>query len=336
MSCRISHSRKAALVITPLSSPLRFRPTYQTVVWGGRRMATWRDDLPSGTIGESWDLADHARGMSVVMDGPLAGTTLRDLTRKYGAQLVGPSYAGGDFPLMVKLIDAHDRLSIQVHPDDRLAKELNVGERGKTECWYLLGDGGELFVGTKPGVTRERFSAQRADGTLAETLNRFVTKTGDFFFIPARTVHALGAGCLIYEIQQTCDVTFRVDDWGRVGLDGKPRPLHINESLETIDFSAAGSPSTTATQPHPGGGTVRQLVRCPYFQVDERCASRIHHRSASCTIVTCIGGNGKLSTTAGQVDLMPMSTVLIPAAAGEWNAIGEQNQNLHLLVTSPV
>ena len=325
-------------MITQLSSPLRFRPTYQTVVWGGRRMATWRGDLPSGPIGESWDLADHARGMSVVMDGPLAGTTLRDLTRQFGKQLVGPSYAGGDFPLMVKLIDAHDRLSIQVHPDDRLAKELNVGERGKTECWYLLDDGGELFVGAKPGVTRETFSAQRANGTLAETLNRFVTKTGDFFFIPARTVHALGAGCLIYEIQQTCDVTFRVDDWGRVGLDGKPRPLHIDESLKTIDFSAAGlsaGSSTATAQPHPGGGTIRQLVRCSYFQVDERCAPRIHHRSDSCSIITCISGNGTLSTAAGHVELTPMSTVLVPAAAGEWNAIGEQHQDLRLLVTTP-
>jgi mannose-6-phosphate isomerase len=239
---------------------------------------------------------------------------------------------------MVKLIDAHDRLSIQVHPDDRLAKELNVGERGKTECWYLLGDGGELFVGTKPGITREVFSAQRANGTLAETLNRFVTKTGDFFFIPARTVHALGAGCLIYEIQQTCDVTFRVDDWGRVGLDGKPRPLHIDESLKTIDFSAAGSPvgsSTATAQPHPGGGTIRQLVRCSYFQVDERCAPRVHHRSDSCSIITCISGNGTLSTAAGHVELTPMSTVLVPAAAGEWNAIGEQHQDLRLLVTTP-
>lgn len=327
--------------MTPLSMPLRFRPTYQTVVWGGRRMATWRGDLPSGPIGESWDIADHARGMSVVTDGPLAGTTLRDLTRQYGKQLVGPRYVGGDFPLMVKLIDANERLSIQVHPDDRLAKELNVGERGKTECWYLLDDGGELFVGTKPGVTRDIFSAQRINGTLAETLNRFVTKTGDFFFIPARTVHALGAGCLIYEIQQTCDVTFRVDDWGRVGLDGKPRPLHINESLETIDFSAVGTPvgrsSTTASQPHPGGGTIRQLVRCPYFQVDERCAPRIHQRSDSCSIITCISGYGTLSTAAGQVELTPMSTVLVPAAAGEWNAtvIGEHPQDLRLLVTTP-
>lgn len=319
---------------SPLTVPLRFTPVYQTVVWGGRRMETWRSDLPNGPIGESWDLADHARGMSVVADGPLAGTTLKDLTKRFGAALIGPTYSGGDFPLLIKLIDANDRLSIQVHPDDRLAKELKVGDRGKTECWYLLSDHGELFVGAKPGVTKEIFTAAREAGTLADTLNRFVTKAGDFFFIPGRTVHALGAGCLIYEIQQTCDVTFRVDDWGRVGLDGKPRPLHVAESLATIDFTATAGPATGASEPHPDGGTVRALARCPYFHVDERRAKRMNHRGASCAIVTCIGGHGRLNTADGFVPLTPMTTVLVPAAAGEWNAYGEKNSELHLLVTT--
>lgn len=318
---------------SPLTVPLRFRPAYQTIVWGGRRMEAFRSDLPSGPIGESWDLADHARGMSVVADGPLAGTTLKDLTRTYGAQLVGPSYQGGDFPLMVKLIDANERLSVQVHPDDRLAKELKVGERGKTECWYLLSDGGELFVGTKPGVTKDSFAAAREAGTLADTLNRFVTKAGEFFFIPARTVHALGAGCLIYEIQQTCDITFRVDDWGRVGLDGKPRQLHIAESLATIDFTAGATRAAGEFEVHPDG-RMRALARSPYFHVDEHHAKRLTLRSASCAIVTCLAGRGRLNTAAGFAPLTPMTTVLVPAAAGEWNAYGERNAELHLLVTT--
>jgi mannose-6-phosphate isomerase len=318
---------------SPLRAPLIFKPAYQTVVWGGRRMEAFRSDLPSGPIGESWDLADHARGMSVVADGPLAGTTLKDLTRRFGQALVGPSYHGGDFPLMVKLIDANDRLSVQVHPDDRLAKELKVGERGKTECWYFLTGGGELFVGTKPGVTKESFAAARESGTLADTLNRFVAKEGDFFFIPGRTVHALGAGCLIYEIQQTCDVTFRVDDWGRVGLDGKPRPLHVGESLATIDFTATAGPAAGEFEIHPDG-RVRALARCPYFQVDEHRTKRISLTSPSCTVVTCIGGRGRLNTADGSAALVPMTTVLVPAAAGEWNAYGEKNSELHLLVTT--
>jgi mannose-6-phosphate isomerase len=318
---------------SPLRAPLRFKPSYQTLVWGGRRMEAFRADLPSGPIGESWDLADHARGMSVVADGPLAGTTLKDLTKRFGAALVGPTYAGGDFPLLVKLIDANERLSIQVHPDDRLAKELKVGERGKTECWYFLTGGGELFVGTKPGTTKESFATAREAGTLADTLNRFVAKEGDFFFLPGRTVHALGAGCLIYEIQQTSDVTFRVDDWGRVGLDGKPRPLHIAESLATIDFNAAAARAAGEFEVHPDG-RVRALARCPYFQVDEHVTKRITLTSPSCTIVTCIGGRGRLNTADGSAALAPMTTVLVPAAAGEWNAYGEKNCELHLLVTT--
>lgn len=317
----------------PLGVPLRFRPTYQTVVWGGRRMEAFRADLPSGPIGESWDLADHARGMSVVADGPLAGTTLKDLTKRFGAALVGPTYTGGDFPLMVKLIDANDRLSIQVHPDDRLAKELKVGERGKTECWYILSDGGELFVGTKAGVTKDSFAAAREAGTLVDTLNRFVTKAGEFFFIPARTVHALGAGCLIYEIQQTSDTTFRVDDWGRVGLDGKPRPLHIAESLATIDFSAGATQAAGDFEVHPDG-RVRALARCPCFHVDEHRTRRLSLRNTSCAIVTCLAGHGRLNTADGFAPLTPMTTVLVPAAAGEWNAYGERNAELHLLVTT--
>lgn len=318
---------------SPLRAPLRFKPAYQTVVWGGRRMEAFRSDLPAGPIGESWDLADHARGMSVVADGPLAGTTLRDLTRRSGAALVGPSYRGGDFPLLVKLIDANERLSIQVHPDDRLARELKVGERGKSECWYLLGGGGELFVGTRPGVTRESFAAAREAGTLADTLNRFVAREGDFFFIPGRTVHALGAGCLIYEIQQTCDVTFRVDDWGRVGLDGKPRPLHVAEALATIDFAATPGRAADEFEVHPDG-RVRPLARCPYFHVDEHRTKRISLRSPSCTIVTCLGGHGRLNTADGSAALTPMTTVLVPAVAGGWNAYGERNGELHLLVTT--
>jgi mannose-6-phosphate isomerase len=330
-----AHGQDADRHAAPLAMPLRFTPVYQTVVWGGRRMEAFRSGLPEGPIGESWDLADHARGMSVVADGPLAGTTLHDLTRRFGQALVGPAYTGGDFPLMVKLIDANDRLSVQVHPDDRLARELRVGERGKTECWFLLNDGGELFVGTRPGVTKESFAAARAAGTLAETLNRFVTTAGDFFFIPARTVHALGAGCLIYEIQQTCDTTFRVDDWGRVGLDGKPRPLHIAESLATIDFAAAAAAARAVGghEVHPDG-RVRALARCPYFHVDEHLTRRLSLRSTSCTVVTCLGGRGRLATAAGATALAPTTTVLVPAVAGEWHAHGDGNAELHLLVTT--
>ena len=169
-----------------LTAPLRFIPVYQQLVWGGRRMAAWRSDLPDGPIGESWDLADHPRGMSLVASGPLAGRSLHDLTSEYGSALVGGSFVGGDFPLLVKLIDARDRLSVQVHPDDALARSLGVGQRGKTECWLMLGNGGELFVGTRPGIDRAAFERALGEHRVADTLNRYITGDGDFFFLAAR------------------------------------------------------------------------------------------------------------------------------------------------------
>lgn len=320
-----------------LALPLGFRPVYQGVVWGGRRMAAWRQDLPAGPVGESWDLADHARGMSVVADGPLAGATLRQLVERHGKSLVGGSWDGGEFPLMVKLIDANDRLSVQVHPDDALALRLGVGPRGKTECWLMVAGGGELYVGTLPGTDRGAFEAALREGRVAERLNRFAAEDGDFFFLPARTVHALGRGCLLYEVQQTCDVTFRVDDWGRLGLDGKPRQLHIAESLETIDFAAGSQGAVSApTAAHPAGGSVRRLVDCPYFSVEERRAQ--HTRGGgggACSIVVCLGGNGRLATAAGAVAMRPMSTWLVAASAGPWSATADPSSGLRLLVAQP-
>lgn len=317
--------------------PLTFAPVYHKLVWGGRRMARWRKDLPEGPIGESWDLADADRGMSVVDAGPHAGKTLRELTRGNGKAVVGASWDGGDFPLLVKLIDAADRLSIQVHPDDALAKSLRVGPRGKTECWLVVADGGELFVGLKPGVTRESFEAARTGGTLADCLQRHEVKDGDFAFLPARTVHALGRNCLIYEVQQTCDVTFRVDDWGRVGFDGKPRQLHVAESMATIDFAGevGGGLSHPGFRPHQAGGTVRALAACPYFSVEERRAARTSGGgNGACSIITCLHGSGTVATAAGAVRITPWRTVLVPAAAGAWSALGDAGE-LRLMVSQP-
>lgn len=320
-----------------LNLPLTFKPVYQSIVWGGRAMAQWRADLPEGLIGESWDLADHERGMSVVAEGPHAGATLQELTAKHGNELVGAGFAGGAFPLMVKLIDARERLSVQVHPDDRLARELKAGTNGKTECWLMLNNGGELFVGTTPGCTKEEFASAIKAGTVVEKLNRFSAKDGDFFFLPARTVHALGAGCVLYEVQQTCDTTYRVFDWNRMGLDNKPRPLHIEESLTAIDFAYHYRGPVTAKETiHFGGGSVRQLVACDHFTVEER---RAGHTAGGdngvCSIVICLGGAGTLATAAGGVDLKPMTTYLIPAAAGAWNAVAKPLSALRLLVAQP-
>jgi len=321
-----------------LVAPLRFAPVYQNVVWGGRSLERWRDDLPEGPVGESWEIAQQQRGMSVVAEGPLAGSDLETLMREAGRELVGACYdGGGEFPLLIKIIDAADRLSVQVHPDDELAQELGVGRRGKTECWFIVGDGGELFQGTRPGVDRERFARAIEDDTVAECLNRFETRDGDFFFMPARTVHALGTGTLLFEIQQSCDVTFRVYDWGRVGMDGEPRPLHVEESLRCIDFADRGwGPVQADFEDHPGGGRFRHLVECPYFAVEERRGVRCAGGGEdACSIVMCVDGEGRIDTDGGQLDIAPMRSYLVPAAAGDWCATGLDKGELRLVVARP-
>lgn len=317
-----------------LSAPLRFEPVYKTLVWGGRRMERWRPALPPGAIGESWDLADHPDGMSRVAEGPHAGRTLSDLVTAAPEALVAAGYRGRGFPLMVKLIDAADRLSVQVHPDDDLARALGVGDNGKTECWRVLDDGGTIYQGTRPGIDRPAFERALAAGTLADTLNLYHPRAGDFFFLAARTVHALGAGCLVYEVQQTSNITFRVHDWDRVGLDGKPRPLHVKESLSTIDFTRTGfGPTRPPFAPDPRGGESRRLVACPYFRVEERRGDTLGAPGAGhCAIVICLAGAGRLATSGGTLALGPMQTALVPAAAGGWTFSGPGE----LLVAEPV
>jgi mannose-6-phosphate isomerase len=317
-------------------APLSFRPVYKNVLWGGRRLARWRADVPDGPVGESWDAADHDHGMSVVDAGPHAGTTLRALVSRLGAELVGEGFAGGPFPLLVKIIDAADRLSVQVHPDDALARALGVGDRGKTECWLFLADGGELYQGTQPGIDRAAFERALADGRVADALNRFEPRLGDVFFLPARTVHALGAGCLVYEVQQTCDVTFRVHDWDRVGADGRPRPLHLRESLDTIDFARSGFGPQRPTWRPDGGGDTRRLADCAYFRLDERrlSAGRASWATGSaCALVTCLEGEGTLAAPGGERPLAPLGTVLVPAGAGRFTISAAAP--LRLLVATP-
>lgn len=276
--------------------------------------------------------------MSLVADGPLADKRLRDLVVAAGPALVGKGFLGGEFPLMVKLIDATLRLSVQVHPDDALARKLGVGQHGKTECWFFLEDGGEICQGLKPGIDRSAFERALAEHQVAATLNRFGARKGDVFFLPARTLHALGEGCLLYEVQQTSDITFRVYDWDRLGLDGKPRSLHVTESMETIDFSRTGF------GPHPPEpwrkldsiSEERQLVACSHFVLREQRvrAALTQPTDDLCAVVTCVSGHGTLSTPAGHVALSPLQTVLVPADAGVWS-VELADEPADLLVATP-
>jgi mannose-6-phosphate isomerase len=268
--------------------------------------------------------------MSVVSGGMLDGQTLADLVNAHPRELVGEFFTGDSFPLLIKIIDANDRLSVQVHPDDKLARELGVADRGKTECWYMLGDGGELFQGCKNGVTRTQFASAIVHQTVEDQLNHFETSDGDFFFMPARTVHALGRGCLLFEIQQNCDCTFRVYDWGRVGLDGQPRELHIEASLQTINFDEADSGPIRRGGVEIEGVERRLLADCPYFSVEELRGGTIQGGgNGRCSIVMNIDQPGIIKTEAGSIPLQAMATCLVPAIAGQWTVQGGGMRLLH-------
>ncbi len=222
-----------------MSQLLRFQALYQERVWGGRRLATSLGrSLPAeGPIGESWEIVDRPEAQSVIANGPLRGQTLRQALATHGVAIMGPDWpAEKPFPILVKWLDCRERLSLQVHPPATVAGELK-GEP-KTENWYIAETlpGAELIVGLRRGITRERFEAAIKSETVEECVHHFHIGAGDSILVHSGQVHAIDAGNLILEIQQNSDTTYRVYDWGRVGLDGRPRQLHVAQSLRSIDW----------------------------------------------------------------------------------------------------
>jgi len=224
--------------------PLTFIPLMKEKVWGGRRLKELNKTLPAhGPVGESWELVDLHEDQSVVASGAAAGVRLHELITTWGGELMGGAgLDGGRFPLLVKYLDANQTLSVQVHPDAETAARL--GGRPKSEAWYILGvePGGVIYRGLKPGTDRAAMAAALASGNVEELLAVEQVRPGDLVPVPPGTVHAIGAGVLLAEVQQPSDTTYRVYDWGRDGLDGKPRALHIREALESIHFNEEPSP----------------------------------------------------------------------------------------------
>ncbi len=241
---------------------LRFAPIYQERVWGGRALAdALGRKLPAGhPIGESWEIVDRPEAQSCVTGGPWHGRTLRELLEHEAEAMMGPRWkARKPFPILVKWLDARERLSLQVHPPVAAAKKL--GGEPKTENWYIAeaAPGGALIAGLKRGVTREKFETALREQKLEPLVHRFPVHPGESLFVPSGRLHAIDAGLLILEIQQNSDTTYRVYDWGRVGLDGQPRKLHVAESLQCIDFSDV-EPAVL-----PAGKKETTLAQCPQF-----------------------------------------------------------------------
>ena len=293
--------------------PYTFAPIYKEKIWGGRNLERLfgRRLAPGKAIGESWELADLAEGTSVVSNGPEAGKTLTDLTRRLGADLLGAAGAAGEgrFPLLLKLLDANDILSLQVHPDEQAAAEIGAPAAMKTECWYIMESrDGMIYKGVRPGVTGEAFRAAIENGTVADLVTRYDVSAGDFHHLPGGTVHALGAGVVIAEVQTPSDTTYRVTDWGR------GRAIHVERSMQCIHFGG-GEPEA------PGaGGSV--LVDTPYFRVRLCEATRAWSLPMGgkgvCTAVMVLGGGRCCFSHAGTVEARVAcragDTVLLPAA----------------------
>lgn len=236
---------------------------YMTRVWGGRTLEeVYNRELPDDQpYGEAWEVSDRSGEQSVVTDGSLAGATLHDLWTQQREEIFGSGLEGERFPLLIKILDARDDLSIQVHPPADIAPDL--GGEPKTEMWYIAdaAPGAKLYIGLKNGVTSEQFEEAIAKGTVDQVVHAVEPKAGQSIFIPSGRLHAIGAGLLIYEIQQNSDTTYRVFDWNRVGLDGSPRDLHVSESMQCIDFS-----DYEPGMDEPEGNTI---ASCEYFVVDQ-------------------------------------------------------------------
>jgi mannose-6-phosphate isomerase len=299
--------------------PFIFKPIFKERVWGGRAIERlYGKKLPSKVpIGESWEISDRPGDVSVIANGPLAGKDLRWLMEHHERELLGDAKsANGRFPLLIKILDAQDKLSLQVHPPAHKAGGL--GGEPKTEAWYIAdaAPGAELYVGLKRGVTREEFERKIQSGGVEECFHRVPVKAGDTMFLPSGRVHAIGAGLVIFEIQQNSDTTYRVFDWNRVGLDGKPRDLHVAESLASIDFEDF--------EPGLAGGKFiddgilkrRQLVDHPLFGIEEfqmKAGADTTFDSDKPWIAAAVKGKLLVGGNSVQVALSPGEFCLVPA-----------------------
>lgn len=303
--------------------PLCFQPLFKERVWGGRELERlYGKHLPkSVSIGESWEITDRSEGVSVIENGFHAGRDLRWLMQHHQVELMGNGRAlGGRFPLLCKILDARETLSLQVHPP--AVKAVEFGGEPKTEAWYVAEatDQAEIFVGLKHGVNRSGFERALADGVVADCFHRHRVVRGDAMFLPSGRVHGLGGGNVIFEIQQNSDTTYRVFDWNRVGLDGQPRQLHLQPALESIDFADHEPALITGTRNADSGPSAPVvLADCPEFRLE------LHRLSAggrilktpSCVVVALVEGRGELTSSSGNLTLKAGDFGLLPASLGQ-------------------
>ena len=308
-------------------SALTFEPLFQERIWGGRKLADLYGKKlpPSIAIGESWEIVDRPEAQSVVRDGPLRGKTLHELWIQDRQSIFGNVPDATRFPLLVKILDAHERLSLQVHPPEKVAAKL--GGEPKTEFWYVAAadPGAELFVGLQEALTRAQFEEGVRSGTVAEYVHKIRVKTDDAMFLPAGRLHAVGEGNLLVEIQQNSDTTYRVFDWNRLDHKSKARPLHIEQALKCIDFNDVGPKLV-----EPEG---ELLVRHELFEVQKwnLDSPRQVAPLGEFAIVYCLTGRLRCA----EVELGPGEFLLIPARLQDRPVEPVKNTTSLLRITIP-
>ncbi|MFI3314982.1 MAG: type I phosphomannose isomerase catalytic subunit [Rikenellaceae bacterium] len=311
--------------------PLKFTPIYKERIWGGRELEKIGKVLPkSGLIGESWEISDVKGDESIVTGGMFEGNSLSELIEVYMEELLGDKVFqkfSTEFPLLIKFIDARDKLSIQVHPDDELAASRHHSY-GKTEMWYVLScdEGAQLYCGFNRKVTKEEYQTYVDNGTLEQILNKIDVKTGDAFFIPAGEIHAIGKGIVIAEIQQTSDITYRVFDWNRVDENGEGRELHTQLALDAINFESEYDSNNTITPTFKNNEAVK-MQSCEYFATNVIATDSSIERDLasidSFVIYIALDGDMVIKYNGGELNISQGDTILVPAITNEVSIIGQ-------------
>ena len=298
--------------------PIIFENLYYDKIWGGRDLENFRDNMPDGLIGETWDIACHRNGTGVVKNGEFKGIKFDELIKKLQHKLVGDKIGVENFPLLIKLINANDKLSVQVHPGDEYAK-VKDNDLGKTEAWYVVDakEGASLIVGTK-NCDKEIFKKAIKDGNLSPYLNKIPVKKGDMFYVKSGLVHAICEGVVIAEIQQSSDTTYRVYDYNR------GREIHVEKALDVIDFSLKGENIKGITI-HKDGYDKTILCIGEYFAIEKyeiKESAKEESDKNRFFLFTCVEGNGEILWNEGSLDIKKGDSILIPAYLGEYELKG--------------
>lgn len=312
-----THGRAAGT--GPELYPILLGPVYKDYIWGGTRIPViFHREPQHGICAESWEVADRPEGMSIVTNGRQAGTSLHELTVRMGADLVGMAAQSDVFPLLIKIIDARQKLSVQVHPDDRTA--ARYGGEPKTEMWYVLDADrdAKVFCGLAHGTDRRGFEQALKDGRLEDVLQPVPAEKGNVIFIPGGRVHAIGEGCLLLEVQQNSNTTYRVYDWGRVGTDGKPRELHLKQAFQSINWHDRTRLARPPRQIKATGANMWwELLECPHFHLkrgDLTEAEVVENDGQSFHVLFTVSGRVVIEADGTGETTGPGTSCLLPAA----------------------